>query len=96
MAHYPKNIPETISQAERAAARAATFLSRDTIVSSGAICEVNEDECIGCGSCEDICPEVFKLNKETEKSIVTKPEGGPEELIQEAMLECPMSCIFWD
>ena len=57
---------------------------------------MDEEECIGCGSCEDICPEVFKLNKETEKSIVTKPEGGPEELIQEAMLECPMSCIYWD
>jgi len=22
---------------------------------------IDEDECIGCGSCEDICPEVFKL-----------------------------------
>jgi len=57
---------------------------------------IDEEECIGCGSCEDICPEVFKHNKEAEKSIVIKPEGGPEELIQEAMLECPMSCIYWD
>ena len=57
---------------------------------------IDEEECIGCGSCEDICPEVFKVNEETEKSIVIKPEGGSEELIQQAMLECPMSCIFWD
>ena len=56
---------------------------------------IDEDECIGCGSCQDLCPEVFKLNKETEKSQVIKPEGGPEELIEEAMGECPMSCIFW-
>jgi len=57
---------------------------------------IDTDECIGCGSCEDICPEVFKLNEEIEISEVIKPEGGPEELIEEAMGECPMSCIFWD
>ena len=57
---------------------------------------IDEPECIGCGSCADICPEVFKLNKGTEKSIVIKPEGGPEDLIEEAMGECPMSCIYWE
>jgi ferredoxin len=57
---------------------------------------IDEIECIGCGSCEEICPEVFKLNKETEKSMVIKPEGGPEDLIEEAMGECPMSCIYWE
>lgn len=57
---------------------------------------IDEDECIGCGSCSDICPEVFQLNEEIEKSQVIKPEGGPEDLIKEAMLECPMSCIYWE
>ncbi len=57
---------------------------------------IDQDECIGCGSCQEICPEVFKLNEETEKSEVIKPEGGPEDLIEEAMGECPMSCIFWE
>jgi ferredoxin len=57
---------------------------------------IDKDECIGCGSCEDICPEVFRLNEETEKSEVIKPEGGPEDLIEQAMAECPMSCIYWD
>jgi ferredoxin len=57
---------------------------------------VDEDECIGCGSCEDICPEVFKVNEEKEKSEVIKPEGGPEDLIEQAMGECPMSCIYWE
>jgi ferredoxin len=57
---------------------------------------IDTEECIGCGSCADICPEVFRLNHQTEKSEVIKPEGGPEGLIEEAMGECPMSCIFWD
>ena len=38
---------------------------------------VDEEECIGCGNCEDVCPEVFKLDKDREKSEVVKPEGGP-------------------
>jgi ferredoxin len=57
---------------------------------------IDKAECIGCGSCHEICPEVFALNKEIEKAEVIKPEGGPEDLIEEAMGECPMSCIFWD
>jgi heterodisulfide reductase subunit A len=56
MAHYPKFISETISQANGAAVRAAAILSRDTVISSGAIGEVLEEECIGCGLCQKVCP----------------------------------------
>lgn len=52
---------------------------------------IDEDECIGCGSCEEICAEVFKLNEDTEKA-----EGGPEDLIEEAMETCPAECIYWE
>jgi heterodisulfide reductase subunit A len=55
MAHYPKYIPETIDQANGAALRAATILSQDLIIASGAVCEVNEDECISCGACISVC-----------------------------------------
>jgi len=72
MAHYPKNIPETISQAEGAAARAATILSQNRIISSGAVCEVNEDICIGCGLCQKICPyDAIRVN-ETSNSTKTE------------------------
>ncbi len=56
---------------------------------------IDEDECIGCGSCEEVCPEVFKLNEETDKAEIIKPEGGPEELIEEAIETCPVDCIYW-
>ncbi len=56
MAHYPKNIPETISQANGAALRAATVLSKDMFESSGAICEIDAKACTGCRLCEEICP----------------------------------------
>jgi heterodisulfide reductase subunit A len=54
-AHYPKHIPESISQAYGAAGRAATILAKDSVTASGAICEVNESECVGCGQCQAVC-----------------------------------------
>ena len=57
---------------------------------------IDEEECIGCGSCEEICSEVFKLNTDIEKAEVIKPEGGPEDLIEEAIETCPVECIHWE
>ena len=57
---------------------------------------VDEDTCIGCGTCEGICPEVFQVSEEEGKSQVINPEGGPEDLIQEAIDSCPMEAIHWE
>jgi len=54
-AHYPKHLSETISQAYGAAGRAVTVLSRDTVTASGAVCEVNENDCVSCGACISVC-----------------------------------------
>jgi heterodisulfide reductase subunit A len=55
MAHYPKHIPEVINQAYGAAGRALTLLSHDIVTVSGAVCEVDERKCIGCGACISAC-----------------------------------------
>ena len=57
---------------------------------------IDEDDCIGCGTCEELCPEVFKLDAGTEKAEVIMPEGGPQDLIKEAIESCPASCIYQD
>ena len=57
---------------------------------------IDEEECIGCGSCVEICPEVFQMKEGEEKAEVIKPEGGPEDLVQEAIDTCPVSCIHWE
>jgi ferredoxin len=57
---------------------------------------IDKNECIGCGSCHDLCPEVFSVDEEIEKAEVIQPTGGPEDCIEEAMVECPMQCIYWD
>lgn len=55
-AHWPKDIPDTISQAYAAASRASTIISKDVLEVEGAIAEVDEDLCVGCGICIKICP----------------------------------------
>jgi len=55
MAHYPKHIPEVINQAYGAAGKVLTLLTHDTVTASGAICEVDERKCIGCGACILAC-----------------------------------------
>jgi heterodisulfide reductase subunit A2 len=54
-AHYPKHIPETINQAYGAAGRVLTLLSKDTVVASGSVCVVNENDCVSCGACITAC-----------------------------------------
>jgi heterodisulfide reductase subunit A len=55
MAHYPKFIQESISQAYGAAGRALTLLSHDIVVASGSVCVVDEKKCMGCGACVAVC-----------------------------------------
>jgi heterodisulfide reductase subunit A len=55
-AQWPKNIQESISQANGAAGRASRFLNAKEIKTSGIVAEVNPENCIGCGKCESVCP----------------------------------------
>jgi ferredoxin len=57
---------------------------------------INFDDCIGCGACVDVCPEVFSLNEAIGKVLVLNPQGCPGEKIQEAMDLCPVHCILWE
>ena len=57
---------------------------------------IDEDECVGCESCVDLCPEVFEMDEDAEKAIVIKPQGGDIECIQEAIDTCPTECIEWE
>jgi heterodisulfide reductase subunit A len=55
LAHYPKDIGETIAQARAAAGRAATVLSKTTLESEGKISSVRTEFCSGCGTCVAVC-----------------------------------------
>jgi len=57
---------------------------------------IDTEECIGCESCVELCPEVFEFDDENEKAVVTLPEGGDEGCIEEAIGTCPSECIHWE
>ncbi len=52
----PKDIPDTVSQASAAAAKAIGLLNKDVMETSPMIANVARDKCSGCGACEPICP----------------------------------------
>ena len=51
---------------------------------------INKEKCIGCGTCESLCPEVFKIG-EDEKSKVINPKGKCD--LKEAVDSCPANAI---
>ena len=57
---------------------------------------VDQEECIGCGTCAGLCPDVFELDESLGKSQVILPEGGDEACIEDAIASCPVSAISWE
>ena len=56
MAHYPKPIEESIAQAQAAAAKALTVLTKENIVVGGIVSHIVPELCSGCLGCIDVCP----------------------------------------
>jgi len=71
LAHNPKDIDESLTQAKAAASRALTFLNKKAILAEGTICEVNDSRCTGCGYCEQICAyNAIEIDSEKEIAVV--------------------------
>jgi len=70
IAHGPKNIQETIIQAEGAVARALTLLCKDSIAVGGVVAHVEADKCAACLTCVKVCPYgVPRINEKGEAEI---------------------------
>ncbi|MGD8504032.1 MAG: 4Fe-4S binding protein, partial [Syntrophobacterales bacterium] len=89
LAHYPKPIDESITQAQAAAARAATVLARKTIEVEGVVSVVDQNLCRGCGQCVEVCPYGAP-------ELVEMSEGVTVSQIQEALCKgcgaCAVAC----
>jgi heterodisulfide reductase subunit A len=89
LAHYPKPIDESITQAQAAAARAATVLAKKRIEVEGVVSTVDENLCRGCGECVEACP--FGAPE-----LVEITEGVQVSQIQEALCKgcgaCAVAC----
>lgn len=89
VAHSPKSIPETIAQAEAAAAKACTIISKDKYEAEPTIAAVNEDLCDGCGICVPVC-EYNALE------VVPRKGGSKDEKVvqlNEAMCKGCGGCV---
>jgi len=65
LAHAPKSMAESISQAKGAAARAATIISQPFMDRSGVVSEVDPGRCAACLTCVRLCPyDVPQINEE--------------------------------
>jgi heterodisulfide reductase subunit A len=56
LAHSPRFMDETISQAKAVAGRAATILSRAYLEIPGQIARIDEEKCVACMTCARTCP----------------------------------------
>ncbi|MFX0136275.1 MAG: FAD-dependent oxidoreductase [Candidatus Hodarchaeota archaeon] len=67
-AHWPKWIGESITQAYGAAGRAAIIMVKGELETECITSYINQEKCIGCGKCIEICPynaiEMVKVEKE--------------------------------
>ena len=74
IAHYPKFIEESISQAQAAAGRATTILSKKPFHFGGTIAIVDPAKCVGCLTCTRTCP--FEIPKVDDKYTGVGDLGG--------------------
>ena len=70
-AQGPKDIPDTVSQAGAAASKVIGLLSSDELVREPLVAVVNEDVCMSCFACEEVCPYGA-----VERVDYTDPETG--------------------
>lgn len=60
--------------------------------------KIDKDKCIGCGSCEFNCPEVFEINISSGKAEVKKDVNiaDHQEAVDRAISECPTKAINYE
>jgi heterodisulfide reductase subunit A-like polyferredoxin len=65
LAHSPKNVSESIAQAQGAVSRALTVLSQPYLMVGGVVSVVDPDKCVACLTCVRACPyDVPRINVE--------------------------------
>ena len=57
--------------------------------------DLDNECCLGCGACADLCPGVFEMDDRIRKARVIIFEVTDRNCIEEAIAACPAECIFW-
>ena len=58
--------------------------------------KINNDKCIGCNTCESLCPKVFEINQTKLKANIKKDADldKNKNCIKESMEACPVEAII--
>jgi len=79
---YPKDIPDSVAQASGAASKVTGLFSKPNLLSEPMIAEVNEDTCVGCLLCKEVCPytaieakTLYDKNGNPIKTVASVNEG---------------------
>jgi heterodisulfide reductase subunit A len=99
--HYPKFTSESIYQGSGAAVRVMALLAPGYLLSEGAIAEIDQDACRGCGRCEEICPykaielevKAIELETETIKTVKAYVNPGVCKGCGSCLVTCPVTAI---
>jgi len=53
------------------------------------------DECIACGLCSDLYPDLFRMNNDGSAAVVVRDpqDSGEEDNAQDAASSCPVEAI---
>ncbi|HET6474488.1 MAG TPA: ferredoxin [Thermoleophilia bacterium] len=54
---------------------------------------IDEDLCIGCGSCEEVCPAVFRLEDDGVAHVIAPDDCVTAGCCEDAADECPVDAI---
>ncbi|MFW9896670.1 MAG: 4Fe-4S binding protein, partial [Candidatus Thorarchaeota archaeon] len=95
-AQWPKNIQDSIAQANGAAGRASRFLSAKEIKTSGIVAESNSELCIGCGKCVEVCPynaiELVESTQDFEEVSLTVKKSFIHPALCKGCGTCAATC----
>jgi heterodisulfide reductase subunit A len=95
-AQWPKNIQDSIAQANGAAGRASRFLSAKEIKTSGIVAESNPEMCIGCGKCAEVCPynaiELIELTQDFEEVSLSVKKSFIHPALCKGCGTCAATC----
>ncbi len=95
-AHSPKDLRESIAQSNGAAAQAVKILSAEKIVTSGLVATVIEENCIGCGSCLEVCQfnaiELIKTERTFEDITMTIKKSHVNPALCKGCGTCGVQC----
>ncbi|ABB37087.1 Ferredoxin II [Oleidesulfovibrio alaskensis G20] len=55
---------------------------------------IDQEECVACESCVELCPEAFRMSSDGSCAEVIDPQTGAD-CVEDAISTCPVECISW-